>query len=126
MILIAVAENGVFGFHPDYTKAAGDLVSNLYEEFVYRGLMFCAFYGLASGASFGTNPSLSNWGIIAGTIGSCAVFGFAHEQYNLDLRIFIGIASIAFVYPWVKTRTLWAPWLAHMVVDLIGDTFIEL
>src|SRR5262245_8249275 len=41
-VVIAAAAGGRFGLHPYFTKMAGDLVSNMYEEIVYRGLMFCA------------------------------------------------------------------------------------
>lgn len=126
LVIIAIAENNVLGFHPYFTKMAGDLVSNMYEEVVYRGLMFCAFYGVATGTRFSASEPLNKSGVVTGTIGSCVVFAIGHEQYNLDLRILIGVASIAFVYPWVKTRSLWGAWLAHMIVDIIGDTFIDL
>ena len=37
---VGAAAGGTFGFHPDVTKMAGDLASNLYEEIVYRGVLF--------------------------------------------------------------------------------------
>lgn len=129
LILITVligAADGTFGFHPYFTKMAGDLVSNMYEEIVYRGLMFCAFYGVAAAAPFSLTRDLNKAGVIAGTIGSCAVFAFGHDQYSVALRMVIGVVSIAFVYPWVKSRSLWAPWIAHMLSDIIGDTFFKI
>lgn len=125
-VVIGAAAGGRFGFHPYFTKMAGDLASNMYEELVYRGLMFCAFYGVVAGASFplGGKPSLA--GVVAGTIGSSVVFATGHEQYGMALRVVIGVVSTGFAYPWVAARSLWAPWIAHMLVDVIGDSILRL
>lgn len=123
---IGAAAGGRFGFHPYFTKMAGDLVSNMYEEIVYRGLMFCAFYGVMTAATFplAGKPMLA--GLIAGTIGSSAVFAISHEQYSIVLRVVIGVCAMVFAYPWVAARSLWAPWIAHMMVDVIGDSILKL
>ena len=42
------------------------------------------------------------------------------------MRVVIGVFSIAFVYPWVAARSLWAPWIPHTLVDVIGDSILEL
>lgn len=123
---VGAAAGGEFGFHPYVPKMAGDLVSNMYEEIVYRGLIFSAFYGVGAGRAFSLNENSSKAGLLLGTIGSCTIFAMAHEQYDVSLQIVIGLSSIGFVYPWVKARTLWSPWIAHMLVDVIADTFIEL
>jgi hypothetical protein len=78
---IGAAAGGTFGFHPYFPKMVGDLVSNMYEEIVYRGLFFCAFYGLAAGASFPLSGEANRAGLIVGTMGSCLVFGVSHEQF---------------------------------------------
>lgn len=130
MLLITIgvgaAAGGTFGFHVYFTKMAGDLVSNMYEEIVYRGLMFSAFYGVAAAASFPLDGKLDRTGIIVGTIGSCIVFAMGHEQYSLALRVVIGTVSVLFVYPWVSARSLWAPWIPHTLVDFIGDSILKL
>ena len=125
-VAIGAAAGGRFGFHPYFTKMLGDLVSNMYEELVYRGLIFCAFYGVAAAASFplAGKPSLA--GVIAGTIGSSVVFAVGHEQYTMALRVVIGVFATVFAYPWVAARSLWAPWIAHMLVDVIGDSILQL
>lgn len=123
---IGAAAGGRFGFHPYFTKMAGDLVSNMYEEIVYRGLMFCVFYGVVAGASFplAGKPNLA--GLVAGTIGSSVVFAVGHEQYSMALRVVVGVVTTVFAYPWVTARSLWAPWIAHMLVDVIGDSILTL
>lgn len=123
---IGVAAGGRFGFHPYFTKMAGDLISNMYEEIVYRGLMFCAFYGVLAAASFPLAGKPNMAGLIAGAIGSSVVFAIGHEQYAMTLRTIVGVVAMVFVYPWVAARSLWAPWIAHMLVDVIGDSILEL
>jgi hypothetical protein len=38
----------------------------------------------------------------------------------------LGVIGVAFVWPWVKARSLWAPWIPHTLGDLIGDTILTL
>lgn len=123
---IGAAAGGTFGFHPYFPKMAGDLVSNMYEEVVYRGLMFSAFYGVAAGASFALAGKLDRAGLVVGTIGSCAVFAVGHEQYPIALRVVVGVVAVVFAYPWIAARSLWAPWIAHTLGDVIGDSIIAL
>jgi membrane protease YdiL (CAAX protease family) len=123
---VGAAFGGGFGFHPDFPKMAGDLVSNLYEEIVYRGLIFCTCYGVAAGATPPLEGPLDRMGLVAAAVGSAAVFGAGHDQAPVGLRLAIGVAGIIFAWPFWRTRSLWAPWLAHMVGDVVGDTFLTL
>ncbi|HKA57308.1 MAG TPA: CPBP family glutamic-type intramembrane protease [Gemmatimonadales bacterium] len=123
---IAVAAGGAFGFHPYVPKMAGDLVSNLYEEIVYRGLFFCSFFGVAAGTRFLLSGPLDRAGLIVGTIGSCFVFALGHEQYEMSLRIAIGVLAIVLVYPWAAARSLWASWIPHTLGDFITDSIVTL
>jgi hypothetical protein len=123
---IGAVAGGTFGFHPYFPKMAGDLVSNLYEEIVYRGLMFCAFYGVTAAASFPLVGKLDRGGLIAGTIGWCAVFAVGHEQYSITLRVVVGVVAVVFAYPWIAARSLWAPWIPHTLGDIIGDLILKL
>jgi len=125
-LAIGVGAGGTFGFHPYFPKMAGDLVSNMYEEIVYRGLMFSAFYGCVVGASFPLAGKVDRAGIVVGTIGSCAVFSVGHEQYPIALRVIVGVVAVIFVYPWIASRSLWAPWIPHTLGDVIGDTILKL
>ena len=55
VILLAIvavgAAFGHFGFHPYFPKMAGDLVSNMYEEIVYRGVILMRVWELAASAN---------------------------------------------------------------------------
>jgi hypothetical protein len=123
---VGAAAGGGFGFHPDLPKMAGDLASNMYEEIVFRGLVFCAFYGAVAGTTFPLEGPLDRVGLIAAVVGSAAVFGASHSQANIGLRVAIGVAGVIFAWPFWKSRSLWAPWLTHMVGDVVGDTFLRL
>lgn len=123
---IGAAAGGTFGFHPYFPKMAGDLVSNLYEEIVYRGLMFCAFYGVAAAASFPLVAKPDRAGLVVGTLGSCLIFAVAHEQYPIALRVVVGVVAVVFAYPWIAARSLWAPWIPHTLGDVIGDSILKL
>jgi hypothetical protein len=125
-VVIGAAAGGTFGFHPYFPKMAGDLVSNLYEEIVYRGLMFSAFYGVAAAESFPLAGKVDRAGVVVGTLGSCAVFAIGHEQYAVGLRAIVGVVAVVFVYPWIAARTLWAPWIPHTLGDIIGDSIVKL
>jgi membrane protease YdiL (CAAX protease family) len=105
---------------------AGDVVSNLYEEIVYRGLFFCSFYGVAAGASVPLSGALDRAGLVMGTIGSCFVFALGHEQYPITLRVAIGVLAIVLVYPWATARSLWASWIPHTLGDIISDSIVTL
>lgn len=125
-VAIGAAAGGAFGFDPYFPKMAGDLVSNMYEEIVYRGLMFSAFYGVAAAATFPLAGKADRAGLVLGTLGSCVVFAAGHEQYSIALRVVVGLVAVVFVYPWVSARSLWAPWIPHTLGDFIGDTILKL
>ncbi len=125
-VAIGAAAGGTFGFHPYFPKMAGDLVSNMYEEIVYRGLMFSAFYGVAAAAAFPLDGRVDRAGVVVGTIGSCVVFAMGHEQYPVALRVVVGMVAVVFAYPWIAARSLWAAWIPHTLGDFIGDTILKL
>lgn len=93
---------------------------------MYRGLMFCAFYGVAAAASFPLAGTLDRAGLVVGTIGSCVAFAVGHEQYQIALRVVVGVVAVVFAYPWIAARSLWAPWIPHTLGDVIGDSILKL
>ena len=99
------------------------------------------------GARWGLMPSLrrslasgGSWrrvvvtGLVATTlllvvtvgIGAAVVFAIGHEQSAMGLRVVIGVVTTVFAYPWVAARSLWAPWIAHTLVDVVGDSILQL
>jgi hypothetical protein len=123
-IAIVIAAGGKFNFHVYFPKMAGDLISNLYEEIVYRGLMFSAFYGVAAATKFPLIGKLNRAAVVVGAVGSCFVFAAGHDQYSLELRVAVGVVALVFIYPWVAARSLWAPWIPHTLGDFIADSIL--
>lgn len=95
---------------PDYWSIGGNLFSNFYEEFIFRGFVLAALT-----AVFGFWPA---------AIISSAMWAAMHAQYPLPLQVAIFGAGV--VFAWIKrtTKSLWAPWVAHMLLDIIGDSLV--
>ncbi len=91
-------------------KIAGNVFSNFYEEFVYRGFMLVAL-----GAAVGFWPA---------AIISSAMWGYTHNQYPLSLQALIMAVGVYFSWLMRKARSLWTPYAAHMVLDIVGDSLI--
>lgn len=96
---------------PDGWKIAGNLFSNFFEEFIYRGFLLTAF-----SAVFGFWPS---------AILTSAMFGATHFQYPIQLRALV--AAVGFVWCVIKrlgSSSIWAPYGAHMIADVIIDSLV--
>jgi membrane protease YdiL (CAAX protease family) len=91
-------------------KIAGNIFSNFYEEFVYRGFVLVAL-----GAAIGFWPAA----IIAS-----AMWAYTHDQYPLSLQALIMAVGIYFSWLTRKARSLWTPYASHMVLDIVGDSLI--
>jgi membrane protease YdiL (CAAX protease family) len=106
---------------------AGDLVSNMYEEFVYRGLIFCACYRVIAATPFPLVGPLDRWATAFAAIASSLAFALSHQQYSMGLRVFMAVMSLAvWAWPFFTARSLWAPWIPHTLADLIGDSILKL
>ena len=91
-------------------KIAGNVFSNFYEEFVYRGFMLVAL-----GAAIGFGPA---------AIITSAMWGYTHNQYPLSLQALIMAVGVYFSWLMRKAQSLWTPYAAHMVLDIVGDSLI--
>lgn len=91
-------------------KIAGNLFSNFYEEFVYRGFLLVAL-----GAAIGFWPAA----IIAS-----ALWAYTHGQYPLSLQALIMAVGVYFSWLTRRARSLWTPYASHMVLDIVGDSLI--
>jgi len=91
-------------------KIAGNIFSNFYEEFIFRGFMLTAL-----AAAIGFWPA---------AIVSSAMWGFTHNQYPLSLQALIAAIGIYWSYLTRRARSLWTPYSAHMVLDIVGDSLI--
>lgn len=91
-------------------KIAGNVFSNFYEEFVYRGFMLVTL-----GAAIGFWPAA----IIAS-----AMWAYTHDQYPLSLQALIMAVGVYFSWLTSRARSLWTPYTSHMVLDIAGDSLI--
>jgi membrane protease YdiL (CAAX protease family) len=102
-----------FGFvPPSGWLILGNLVSNFYEELVFRGFFLV-----------GLRFALGNtW---AALILSSFAHGMTHEQYPLEERLMMSTLMILWAWAVTRTRSLWTPWIGHELVDLIGDSVVK-
>lgn len=90
--------------------ATANIVSNFYEEYVFRGFILAALT-----AALGFWPA---------AILSSLAFGATHSQYPLSLQALI--AAIAVLWAWAAKhgRGLLAPYTAHMTLDWLIDPIV--
>jgi membrane protease YdiL (CAAX protease family) len=100
-----MGELGWRGF--DGWKIAGNVFSNFYEEFIYRGFLLAAATLLI--------------GFWPAAVLTSLAFGFSHDQYPLALQLFIACTSVFWCWIVRRSRSLWAAWGAHMIVDVVID-----
>jgi membrane protease YdiL (CAAX protease family) len=103
--LAGMGELGWIGL--DGWKIAGNVFSNFFEEFIYRGFLLA---GLTLLVGFWPAAFLTS-----------LAFGFGHEQYPLALQLFITATSLLWCWVVRASRSLWAAWGAHMIVDIVID-----
>ena len=87
----------------------GNLFSNFYEEWVFRGLLFVVAIRVTSSR-------------VAAAIVTSALFAGVHTQYDWGLRALIFVSTLASCWVLLKLRSLWPAWIAHQVVDVLGDS----
>jgi len=109
-VYVLFPPNTVHWIDPVPWKIAGNVFSNFYEEFVYRGFMLVAL-----GAAIGFGPA---------AIITSAMWGYTHNQYPLSLQALIMAVGVYFSWLMRKAQSLWTPYAAHMVLDIVGDSLI--
>ena len=97
---------------PNGWDITGNVVSNFYEEFIARG-----FIVVTMRVVFRNTP-------IAVAISSLA-FGFGHTQFPVFERCFIAVAGAMQCVAYLRTRSLWSPYIAHEVYDLLLDCAVK-
>lgn len=87
----------------------GNLFSNFYEEWIFRGFLFVVAIQVTSSR-------------VAAAFLTSALFAGVHSQYSWALRAIIFVSTIASCWVLLKLRSLWPAWIAHQVVDVLGDS----
>jgi membrane protease YdiL (CAAX protease family) len=118
-VLLALQASGAAGGGPalGYTApqgwaVAGNLISNFYEEVVFRGFFVLALRPLLG-------PALA-------MCAASAAFGFSHDQYPLFLQLVIAGAGVLWCWIDWKAKSVWPSWIAHELVDLVGDSIFRM
>lgn len=91
-------------------KIAGNLFSNFFEEFVFRGFLLV---GLRRVAGF--------W---PAAIVSSILWALQHTQFPLLMQVAVAIVGVLFCLLARRAKSLWAPYVAHELLDLVGDILI--
>ena len=91
-------------------KIAGNLFSNFFEEFVFRGFILVALQRIA--------------GFWSAALLSSAMWAFLHSQFPLVLQCCIWVIGVGFCVLARRAKSLLAPYFAHEVLDLIADSLI--
>ena len=89
---------------------AGNVFSNFYEEFIFRGFILA---GLTAVVGF--------W---PAAIIASGLWAAQHTQFPLSLRMLIGSVGILWCWIRIRARTLWAPYLSHEIMDTVLDAMI--
>jgi membrane protease YdiL (CAAX protease family) len=110
VVLVALPAGTIHWIAPDPWKIAGNIFSNFYEEFVFRGFVLVALRRVA--------------GFWPAALVSSAMWAFTHVQYPMVIQLTILAVGVGFCWIMQRGRSLWAPYFAHEVLDVIGDSLI--
>ncbi len=87
----------------------GNLFSNFYEEWIFRGFLFVVAIRVTSSR-------------VAAALVTSALFAGVHTQYPWALRGLIFLSTLGACWVLLKLRSLWPAWIGHQVIDLLGDS----
>jgi membrane protease YdiL (CAAX protease family) len=110
VILTTMPKGTIHWIAPDAWKIAGNIFSNFFEEFVFRGFLLVALRRVV--------------GFWPAAVLSSALWAFTHSQYPLTLQGTILVVGVGFCWLARRAQSLWAPYFAHEVLDLLGDSLI--
>lgn len=86
------------------------VVAPLYEELIFRGLLWTEIRGQVAGKR----------GVWLASVVSSVLFAVIHLQYDVYGMATITLLALLFCYARVKSGTLWVPILIHMVNNAIA------
>ncbi|HNY13846.1 MAG TPA: CPBP family intramembrane metalloprotease [Candidatus Wallbacteria bacterium] len=102
-----------FQFVVNYWSITGNLFSNFYEEIIFRAFMIPLF-----------NYLFRN--IQPAVFFSSLIFALVHARYPLFLQLTVFVGGFCFAISYVRTKTVFAPWLGHQLADTIADAILKL
>jgi membrane protease YdiL (CAAX protease family) len=110
-VLVATGQGSAIRWiDPDPWLLAGNVFSNFYEEFIFRGFLLAA---LAAVIRF--------W---PAAVVTSALWAATHTQYPLSLQLTIFATGMMLAWVVQSARTIWAPYGAHMIMDVVLDSLV--
>lgn len=92
--------------------AVGNIFSNGAEEVIYRGILLSAAVLIVR----------KSW---CGLVISSIAFGLGHWDLPLLFQAYIGIVGLVLGWTYLRTKSLAAPYVAHMIADLLADSLFH-
>jgi len=89
---------------------AGNLFSNFYEEFIFRGFLLFALARIV--------------GYWPAAVVTSALWAATHTQFPLPFLVVVFIIGLVLSWVMARSKTLWAPWGAHMLMDIVLDSLV--
>jgi membrane protease YdiL (CAAX protease family) len=99
-------------FEPNWLLMFGNLFSNFYEEYIFRGTLLAILMKY-----LGNKP-------VAITV-SALVFCQGHLQYPLPLLLVVFLSALLWGTMVLRYRSIWPAWLSHCVMDFISDSIFR-
>jgi membrane protease YdiL (CAAX protease family) len=110
-VLIATGQSSAIRWiAPDPWSIAGNVFSNFYEEFIFRGFLLAALAAVI--------------GFLPAAAVTSALWAATHTQYPLSLQVTVFAVGVLLSWVAQRARTLWAPWGAHMIMDVVLDSLV--
>ena len=111
VVLIATGQGSAIRWiDPDPWSIAGNVFSNFCEEFIFRGFLLAALAAVI--------------GFLPAAVVTSALWAATHTQYPLSLQVTIFVVGVLLAWVTQSARTLWAPWGAHMIMDVVLDSLV--
>lgn len=96
--------------HPDWPVMFANLVSNFYEEFIFRGVILGLLLKVLDGQR--------TW--LAAVL-SAVLFCQGHHHYPAALLTAVFVAGLTWAWLTIRYRSLWPAWVSHTLADWIID-----
>jgi len=110
-VLVATGQGAAIRWiDPDPWSIAGNVFSNFFEEFIFRGFLLTALAAVI--------------GFLPAAVVTSALWAATHTQYPLSLQVTIFVVGVVLAWVVKTARTLWAPWGAHMIMDVVLDSLV--
>jgi membrane protease YdiL (CAAX protease family) len=99
-------------FEPNFLLMIGNVFSNFYEEYIYRGTLLAILMKYVGNKS------------VAITL-SALVFCQGHLHFPLPLLLVVFLSALLWGAMVLRYRSIWPAWLSHCVMDFNADSIFE-